>query len=176
MAKKDEREKETAGKDVKAPEPATVRTYPGPFDEMDRWMEQVLPARWLEHEPWALMRRPWPALFRGGVPGMTVPKVDVIDRADEIVVKAELPGVNKENLEVTLSEDVFTLRASAQSESKEEKGQYFHREMSRGEFSRSLRLPCAVDVDKAKASFKDGILEVALPKAAGSQRQSIKID
>lgn len=176
MTKKEEHEKESTGKEVEAAEPVATRAYPSPWDEMERWMEQVFPAGWLEHEPWTMMRRPWPSLFRAGLPSVRVPKVDVIDRADEVVVKAELPGVTKDNLEVTLSEDMFTLRASSQSETKEEKGQYFYREMSRGEFSRSLRLPCAVDADKAKASFKDGILEVVIPKAAGSKRQSIRID
>jgi HSP20 family protein len=176
MTKKEEREKESTGKEVEAAESVTTRAYPSPWDEMERWMEQVFQAGWLEHEPWTMMRRPWPSLFRSALPSVRVPKVDVIDRADEVVVKAELPGVTKDNLEVTLSEDMFTLRASSRSETKEEKGQYFYREMSRGEFSRSLRLPCAVDADKAKASFKDGILEVVIPKAAGSKRQSVKID
>ncbi|MDF9392195.1 MULTISPECIES: Hsp20/alpha crystallin family protein [Methylococcus] len=176
MSKKEEHGNESTGKEVKVAEPAATRAYPSPWDEMERWMEQVFPAGWLEHEPWTLMRRPWPSLFRTALSGARVPKVDVIDRPDEVVVKAELPGVTKDNVEVTLSEDVFTLQASSQAESKEEKGQYFYREMSRGEFSRSLRLPCAVDADKAKATFKDGILEVVIPKAAGSKRQTIKID
>lgn len=176
MAKKEQHGKEATGKEVKAAEPVATRAYPSPWDEMERWMEQVFPAGWLEHEPWAMMRRPWPSLLRAGLPSVRVPKVDVIDRVDEVVVKAELPGVTKDNLEVTLSEDMFTLRASAHAETKEEQGQYFFREMSRGEFSRSLRLPCAVDADNAKASFKDGILEVTIPKAAGSKRQSVKID
>ncbi|MEW6037029.1 MAG: Hsp20/alpha crystallin family protein [Pseudomonadota bacterium] len=176
MAEKEAHEKESPGKELKAPEPVATRAYPSPWDEMERWMEQVFPAGWLEHDPWTLMRRPWPSLFRTGLTSVRAPKVDVVDRQDEVVVKAELPGVTKDNLEVTLSEDIFTLRASSQAETKEEKGQYFYREMSRGEFSRSLRLPCAVDADKAKASFKDGILEVVIPKAAGSKRQSVKID
>ncbi|QJD30022.1 Hsp20/alpha crystallin family protein [Methylococcus geothermalis] len=176
MSKKEECEKESTGKELKAPEPVATRAYPSPWEEMERWMEQIVPAGWLEHDPWAMMRRPWPSLFRTGLTSVRVPKVDVIDRADEVVVKAELPGVTKDNLEVSLSEDMFTLRASSQAETKDEKGQYFYREMSRGEFSRSLRLPCAVDADKAKASFKDGILEVVIPKAASSKRKSVKID
>ena len=105
-----------------------------------------------------------------------MPKVDIIDRDTEVVVKAELPGVEKDNLDISISENMLTIRASTQHEKKEEKGQYFRREMSRGELQRTLRLPGQVDGDKAKASFKDGILEISVPKAPGSRRQTIKVD
>jgi HSP20 family protein len=102
--------------------------------------------------------------------------VDVIDRDTEVVVRAELPGITKDDLDVSLSDNTLTIRASTQHEKKEEKGHYYRREMSRGEFQRSLRLPANVEGDKTKASFKDGILELVVPKAASSKRQTIKVE
>lgn len=184
MTKKEEHEKAAEGKEIKVAEgkevkaPAAVggKAYLSPFEEMEHWMERFFSSGWPDYDPWSLFRRPWPSLLREGALGMRLPKVDVIDRDEEVVVKAELPGVKKEDLEVTLGDDSLTLRAITESETKEEKGQYFRREISRGEFSRTVPLPCAVEGEKAKATFKDGVLEITIPKAAGAKRRSIKID
>nr|WP_305910063.1 Hsp20/alpha crystallin family protein [Methylomarinum sp. Ch1-1]MDP4523013.1 Hsp20/alpha crystallin family protein [Methylomarinum sp. Ch1-1] len=69
----------------------------------------------------------------------------------------------------------MTIRASSQKEEKEETKQYYRQEISRGEFQRTLSLPANVDSDKAKASFKDGILAISLPKLEKSKRKSIEI-
>ncbi|WJW76630.1 Hsp20/alpha crystallin family protein [Thiohalobacter sp. IOR34] len=147
------------------------RTLPGPFAEMERMFELfnrggLLPSRW-EWPSWAEM----PAVYSG--PG---PKVDIIDREDEILLRAELPGVDKKDIDISVNEDSVTLKGSTKLEHKEEKGDYVRSEIAQGSFSRTLTLPASVDPDKAKASFKDGILELTLPKQARSKRKTIKVE
>lgn len=144
-----------------------------PFEEMERMFDGVFGRSW----PRGFMRPheiDWGdtvAPFEG-----RSPKVDVINRDKEIVVKAELPGVNKENLEVSLSDTTLTLRATSKYEDTEEKGEYYRRELSQGEFVRTLKLPAEVDGAKAKASFKDGILELIAPKVVAAKRHNVKVD
>src|SRR5919201_1797946 len=86
-----------------------------------------------------------------------MPQVDMFDRETEIVIRVALPGVAKEDLEVSMTDETVTIRASTRREAKEEKGEYYRRELSQGEFQRTLRLPAAVKGAEAKATFKDGI-------------------
>jgi len=136
------------------------------FDEFDHFFDDFLSRR-------------WPRLLDWNVPTLQeigVPKVDILDHDNEIEVHAALPGVKKEDLEVSISNQTITIRSSTKEEKKEEeKGKYFRREISRGEFQRTLSLPDNVDGDKAKASFKDGILKVTIPKTEKSKRKSIEI-
>ncbi len=167
MAKKDEKDI-TSSKEIQTvPQTQPIASY---FDEMDQWFEDFFSRGWMQ----PFFRRGWPD-FESAF-AAKFPKVDVIDRDAEILVRAELPGVNKDDLEVTLSDNLLTIRAKTHQEKKEEKGHYHRREISRGEFQRSLRLPANVEGDKTTASFKDGILELTVPKAAGSRRQTIKVD
>lgn len=95
----------------------------------------------------------------GGMPepfeGRT-PKVDVINRDKEVLVKAELPGVKKEDVDVQVADNSVTIQATTKHEEVEEKGEYHRRELSSGEFVRTLPLPAEVDDNKAKASFYGG--------------------
>jgi len=145
-----------------------------PFEEMERMFDELFPG-------------PWPRRFRGGWgwPGWSEldepfqggqPSVDVIERDDEIVVHAELPGVDKDDLEVTLADDVLTIRANTSEEKAEEKGEYHRREIVRGAYSRTVRLPTDVDGEQAKSKFKNGVLEVKAPKLKKSKRRAIKIE
>ncbi|MCS6787085.1 MAG: Hsp20/alpha crystallin family protein [Thiobacillaceae bacterium] len=143
-----------------------------PFEEMERLMDEFFPRGWLRRWGWEMPT--WPELTRRFE--MRVPKVDIIDRAEEVVVRAELPGIDKKDLEVTVTGDTLTLKGQTRHEEKEEKGDYFRSEITRGSFARTLVLPAAVDATKAKASFKDGLLEVTLPKKEEARRQSIAIE
>lgn len=106
-----------------------------------------------------------------------MPKVDLIDRETEIVVRAELPGVSKDDLEITLAEGTVTIEAHTTEEKKEEEeGKYYRREMSRGEFRRRVGLPAEVDEAKAKATFTDGILELTLPKLEKTPKRSVRVE
>jgi len=136
------------------------------FDEFDNFFDDFLSRRWPRLLDWNI-----PAL-----PEISLPKVDILDHDNDIEVKAALPGVKKEDLEVSVTNQTITIRSCTKEEKKEEgKGKYFRREISRGEFQRTLSLPDNVDGDKAKASFKDGILTVTIPKTEKSKRKSIEI-
>lgn len=133
---------------------------------MDRMMGGLFPSRWMRP-----FEREWPGLAE-----FREPAVDLIDREKEILVRAELPGVNKEDVSISLTSDSITIQAQSKKEATEEKGDYRRREISSSAFSRSMWLPSEVDSDAAKASFKDGVLEITLPKVAEAKGKSVPID
>jgi HSP20 family protein len=104
-----------------------------------------------------------------------MPRVDIVERDDEFVVKAELPGVGKKDLDISVTENAVTIKGSTSQEEKEEKGDYYRCEMSHGTYSLTLALPSDVEADKAKAQFKDGVLELTLPKMKKAKRHTIKV-
>lgn len=105
-----------------------------------------------------------------------LPKVDVIDRDDAIVVKAALPGVAKEDLEVSTTAQTVTIRGTTRKETKEEKDQYYRCEIATSDYLRTVPLPASIDESKVKAKFKDGLLELTCPKLESSKRRSVKIE
>lgn len=118
----------------------------------------------------------WPARWDRAVAELPAfPSVDVIDRDDELVVRAEVPGYKKEEIEISVADSLLTIKGETHAEEKAEKGNYYHCEISHGAFSRSIGLPAAVDDTKAKASMKDGMLELTLPKREKSKRHTIAI-
>ncbi|MDO9271142.1 MAG: Hsp20/alpha crystallin family protein [Methylobacter sp.] len=136
------------------------------FDEFDNFFDDFLSRRWPRLMDWNV-----PTLSE-----MNVPRVNIIDHANNIEVQAALPGVKKEDLDVSITNQTVTIRSCTKEEKKEEKkGKFFRREISRGEFQRTLSLPDNVDGDQAKASFKDGILTINIPKTEKSKRKSIEI-
>jgi HSP20 family protein len=144
---------------------------PTPFEEMDRMMEQAFSRGWMR--PW---ERGWSQWHPLAAPEAQVPRVDVIDRDEDVVIRAELPGVKKEDLDISMTDDRVTIRATTSREEAEEKGDYYRKELSRGLFSRTVSLPGAVQGDKSKATFKDGVMELVLPKVKPTKRQRIKVD
>jgi len=155
----------------KEPEMKPVMRHPGPFEEVDRMFESILPRGWLLPFRW---ERPW--LTELGLPFEgKPPKVDVIDRDAEVLVRAEVPGVRKEDLEVSITGDTVTIKGEAAREEKEEKGEYYRCEISRGAFTRAVRLPAAVKSEGATAEFKEGVLEIRLPKVEQAQRRLLKV-
>lgn len=151
---------------------ATPRRLLSPFDEMDRLFERIFPRGWLRPMAWES-----PLLGELAEPlDMRLPRVDVLDGEENIVIRAEVPGVDKKDLEISVNETSVTIKGKVMREAKEEKGDYYRCEIGAGEFSRTVALPCAVDGSKASAHLKDGILELTLPKVEKSKRHSIKID
>jgi HSP20 family protein len=175
MAKKETDKDITVSKEKPGMEEASSGRMLTPFDEMEREMERWFGRfghGWMRPFHW---RRPFWADMEMPFEGMT-PSVDVVDRDEEVLVRAELPGVDKKDLEVTLTEDTLTIKGSTKAEKKEEKGDYYRREVSSGSFSRTIRLPTAVDGDKVTSGFKDGILELTLPKVKKTKRHTIKVE
>ena len=111
--------------------------------------------------------------FRGL--GHWSPALDVSETDNSVVVKAELPGMESKDVEVSLSGDVLTIKGE-KKEDKEEKTKSFHRvERHYGSFERTLRLPAAVEGEKVQASFKNGVLTVELPKTEEAKKKAIHI-
>lgn len=108
--------------------------------------------------------------------GTPEPSLDVIERDEEVIVRAALPGLSKEDVEASVSGTLLILRGKAREGKKEEEGEYYRSEIPRGAFERTLALPAEVDESKAKATMKDGVLELTLPKLEKSRRRKIRID
>ena len=105
-----------------------------------------------------------------------LPAVDLYEEGDAVVVKAELPGITKDDLSVTLQEDTLTISGTRKSEKEDKEEHYLVREGTYGQFHRVLRIPHEVKADKVRATFNNGILEVTLPKAEAAKVRDIKID
>jgi len=106
---------------------------------------------------------------------ITTPTVDLYEEKDDIVVKAELPGMEKDNIEVNLSDDRLTIRGEKKKEEEIKKENYYRSERSYGSFIRTLELPTEVQADKVKANFKNGVLEIRLPKTEESKKKETKV-
>lgn len=102
--------------------------------------------------------------------------VDIKDTPEAILIKAELPGFNKDNIKVGLADNLLTIRAERQREEKEESANYLRVERSYGSFSRSFTLNMPVKHEKLKARYQDGILEISLPKEEDIKNKEINID
>ncbi|GAB5604976.1 Hsp20/alpha crystallin family protein [Sideroxyarcus sp. TK5] len=103
------------------------------------------------------------------------PSVDISETDDAYLIRGEIPGVKKEDVRLTVQDGMLTIQGERKME-KEEKNKKYHRvECSYGNFVRSFRMPDDADEDKVKAEFKDGMLNVTLPKSAKAKRKSINI-
>jgi HSP20 family protein len=110
----------------------------------------------------------------GGMEGR-LPLMDIGDRENALVLRAEPPGVDKNDIDISVTEDTVAIKASSRHEAEEESGDYYRREIGSGSFARTIALPAYIDADKAAASFKDGVLELTLPKVEQSKRRQIPI-
>lgn len=107
----------------------------------------------------------------GGQSGtMLVPHMDVSETEKEVHVQLEMPGVDEKDVDVSLNEDVLTIRAEKRQEQKQDKQDFHFTERSYGTFQRSLRLPFPIDVEHVQANFRNGVLQVILPKAQPQDR------
>ncbi|MDI6890346.1 MAG: Hsp20/alpha crystallin family protein [Thermodesulfovibrionales bacterium] len=139
-----------------------------PFEEMERWFEDFF------RRPFSLMPSWFPRLRLPEIEEVS-PSVDVFEEGDEVVVKAELPGMRKEDLDVKLTEDTITISGEKKKEEKVEKKDYYRLERSYGSFTRSFRLPAEVQTEKAAAKFKDGVLEIRILKTEEAKKKERKI-
>ena len=118
----------------------------------------------------ALRGSPAVAGSQGAQSSLLAPHMDVSETDKEIRIQAELPGVNENDVDVSLNEDVLTIRAEKKQERKEEREGVHVSERSFGTFQRSLRLPFQVDAEQVQARFENGVLHVSLPKTAPQER------
>jgi len=130
-------------------------------DRMNRLFEQTL-ARTREEE---------------GIAASTwMPAVDIYETPDQVVMKAELPGLTREDIEINVRDNTLSLRGERKFEKEVKEENYLRIERAYGSFQRSFTLPATIQQDKIKAVFKDGVLEVSLPKAEEARPKQIKID
>lgn len=108
--------------------------------------------------------------------GAWAPAVDIHDKGDGFVLSADLPGVDKDDIEIDVKDGTLTIKGEKKFEEKVPKDNYIRIERSYGKFVRSFTLPNLVDSEKIKASFKDGILELTLPKKEEAKPKQITID
>lgn len=147
-------------------------SYLAPFDEMERAFENFFHGGWAH--PFSPDLSAWPDRI---IPFKAkFPKLDVIDKDDMIIVRAEAPGVKREDLDVSISGNTLMIEGHTKEQKEEEKENYYRREISKGEFSRSIMLPAEVDDANTKAVFSDGVLELTLPKKVTSKRRKLKIE
>lgn len=133
-----------------------------PFDEMRRMMEDF----WMA--PLEEMGR-WSETF--------IPKVDVKEKDNQVLVSAELPGIDQKDVDVTVTRDTVRIAGEKKHEEEKEERGYYRRETSYGSFERVIDLPAEIDENKAEAEFSNGVLTIKLPKSeqAQAQRKKIKI-
>lgn len=104
------------------------------------------------------------------------PAVDILEDENNVLVKAEVPGVKKEDIKINLTGDTVTISGKTSQEKEVKRENYYRREMRAGSFSRSFTLPCPVDRNKATAAYKDGVLTVTLPKAEEAKAKEIQVE
>ena len=139
------------------------------FDEMEDYFDKIF------RHPFSMMSHPfWPGAGFAKMDEIS-PSVDIFEEDDNVVVKAEIPGISKDDLNVTISENTLTISGEKKQEEKVEKKNYHRVERSYGSFCRSFRLPANVNSDKAEASFKEGVLELKMPMKEESKKKKITI-
>ena len=122
-----------------------------------------------------LFESPGPGNGGSDVFNTWAPALDVYEDSDNLIVRAELPGLKKENIDISLHENVVTISGERKNEKKYEGSQTSRAERFFGRFTRSIKLPKTVDAAQVKASYTDGILTVTLPKAPEAKPRSIEI-
>jgi len=126
------------------------------------------------------MDRLWDSFFEGRPArrteeGQWYPSLDVAETKNDVVVKAEIPGLDSKDIDISLSNGVLTIRGEKKREREEKEENYHLVERSYGSFTRLVQLPCEVKADKIDASYKNGVLKVILPKAEEAKKKEIKI-
>jgi len=104
-----------------------------------------------------------------------MPKIDIKDTKSDLVVKAELPGIKEENVDVEIADGIMTISGRKEEEKETEEEGFYHKESHSGEFSRSFSLPADVVADKANAEMKDGVLTIKLPKIEPKKATKVKL-
>ncbi len=125
------------------------------FGDMDRFFEDR-PSLWGRRDGW-------------------LPTLDVSENDDSVVVKAELPGMSKDDISITFTDGLLTLSGEKKEETRNEKENVHLRETHYGAFQRTLRIPVAVDESRIEATYKDGVLRLVVPKSEAAKPRKIQI-
>ncbi len=145
-----------------------------------------LPAKREEYEPFTFFRDEMNRLFDNFFKGFDIepferkfaafsPSVDISETEKEIVISAELPGMEDKDIDVSLSKDTLTIKGEKKEEKEEKAKSYYRMERSFGSFCRTIPLPAEIDSDKVEAEFKKGVLTIKLPKTPEAIKETKKI-
>jgi HSP20 family protein len=137
---------------------------PFEFDRIRREMDRLWDS-FLEGRP----------MRRAGDGGEWLPSIDVSETKSDLVIKAELPGMDPKDIDISMNNGFLTIKGEKKHEREEKDENYHLVERSYGSFTRSVRLPREVQSDKITASFKNGVLRVTLPKSEEAKKKEIKI-
>lgn len=118
----------------------------------------------------------WPERTTGLMEGAWSPAVDVYDSKDNIMVKADIPGIKKEDIDVSVHGDILTIKGEKKQETETKEKGFIKTERFYGSFNRAVALPVEVDASKVKASYKGGVLELVLPKKEEAKPKQIKVE
>ena len=144
-----------------------LQKYSSPFEEMERMFNDFFQQRFFAPS--------WMPRFKFPELADVSTSVDMFEEGDNLVIKAELPGMKKEDINVDLKDDVITISGEKKSEEKTERKDYHRVERSFGSFTRRLQLPVEIKADKVEASFKDGVLVIRMPKSEAAKQNAKKI-
>lgn len=135
------------------------------MEDLDRFLEEGFP-NWALPSTW----RRFPTEEMAWAPAM-----EVYEKDENFVVRAELPGVSMEDIDISMTGDTLTIKGERKASEEVKDEQYYRCEVCYGSFSRSVVMPTAVDAEKIEASYHEGILEINLPKAAEAQPRRIQV-
>ncbi len=107
--------------------------------------------------------------------GSWAPPVDIFEKQDQLIIRAEIPGVKKEDMDVRIENGVLTLHGERKQETEAKEANSYRMERVYGSFTRSFSLPTTVDASKISATYKDGVLEVSVPKAETAKPKKVEI-
>jgi len=110
-----------------------------------------------------------------GLEGVFSPAIDVAVEKDNVIIKADLPGLTRDDVSVTLQENYLTIKGEKKQETEKKETNYFLSERVHGSFTRVIELPVAVDAARIEARFKDGVLQVTLPKTEEAKPKQIEV-
>jgi len=135
------------------------------FDELDRWRRDV--------------DRRLAEMFHGARPlgstGGYVPAIESFVKEGNLIIRVDAPGLEAKDVELTVLDNVLTIKGERQGEKEVRKDDYIHREITYGSFERRLTLPRETDADKIKASFKNGVIEITMPMAKAVTAKKIEL-
>ena len=147
---------------------------------LERWTPKKDVERFFEgifEEPFSLHNwKGFPSLRKMREFVTISPAVNMYDNEKEIVVKAEVPGIDKKDIHISVSDSTLTIKGEMKKEKETKEEDYYYTERAYGTFCRRLELPAKVQESKIKANFKDGVLEIHLPKAPEAKAKEIKIE
>jgi len=144
-----------------------IQEYTSPFEEMERVFDDLFQRRFFS--PSLLPRFKFPELSD------VAASVDMFEEGNDLVIKAEIPGMQKEDISIDFAGNIVTISGEKKSEERTERKDYYRIERSFGSFSRKLRLPVEIKIDETHALFKDGVLEIRMPKSEAEKQKVRKI-